>query len=461
MDKFLQGEYDKGISAKSKSEENQYDRDSSRKKLIDNALAVLVSADMQPFSIVEDSGFREFVRVLDPRYTLPSRKTLQHVYMKNIFEDLKTKLFTILDRVNSCAITADLWTSKANESYITATCHFITKDFVLRSVVLATKPLLDDSNHSAQNIASSLRGICDEWNIFDKIAAITTDNANSMIKACEFLQKRHLPCVAHTINLVVQSCLAIDCLQDILLKCKRIVTYFKSSSIALSKFKASQETDIKYSLIQEVPTRWNSAYHMIERILLTNEAISKVLLSTSKAPTPFTADEVAILKDIVQLLSPFDNATKQVSSSTSVTASLIVPIVCGLLHTLDSFRLKLNSFEGIEALNCLVDQVKKRLLGYEKRTFPKMSTLLDPRFKKQGFRSPFNADDGLHALENELAALKKVSPLDPPTPTEKESDCQQPLFEFVVKNISTLGRTNRVDAIVELQRHIHLSKQIL
>lgn len=48
-------------------------------KTLDKKLATLVIWDLQPFSIVEDRGFRAFTKALDHSYTLPSRKTLSKV----------------------------------------------------------------------------------------------------------------------------------------------------------------------------------------------------------------------------------------------------------------------------------------------------------------------------------------------------------------------------------------------
>jgi len=45
---------------------------------------------------------------------------------------------------------------------------------------------------------------------------------------------------------------------------------------------------------------------MLERILLTKEYISPVLLSLSKAPEPLAADDVAVLEDLKVVLAPFD-----------------------------------------------------------------------------------------------------------------------------------------------------------
>jgi len=79
----------------------------------------MIAKDIQPFSIVDDEGFRNFVKVLDPRYTFPSRTTLQNVQMQNIYAEMTVKLQTILVKVDQCAITMDCWTSKANTGYLT------------------------------------------------------------------------------------------------------------------------------------------------------------------------------------------------------------------------------------------------------------------------------------------------------------------------------------------------------
>ncbi|XP_069044156.1 collagen alpha-1(I) chain-like isoform X1 [Lepisosteus oculatus] len=49
----------------------------ARKRTLDEALLDVITGDCQPFSLVEDEGFRNFVTLLDPRYALPSRKTLK------------------------------------------------------------------------------------------------------------------------------------------------------------------------------------------------------------------------------------------------------------------------------------------------------------------------------------------------------------------------------------------------
>ncbi|XP_041566010.1 E3 SUMO-protein ligase ZBED1-like [Drosophila elegans] len=258
-----------------------YDSNSKRKTDIDKALTEMVAKD-----------------VLDPRYKLPSKTHLRDVLMYNYFTETSAKLSAILVNVSNIAVTCDLWTSSANASFLTVTGHFVY-NYELKTASLATKKLLSITNHCSQNIADTLRDIFIEWNILEKTVCIVTDNASSMLKACDLLHIRNLPCFAHTINLVVQDALKVDdpVLQALFTKCKSIVRFFKQNTISNEKLKLAQEGS-EYTLLQETPTRWNSFYFMIERIIKMNVAIAKVLQSTTNAPQPFTAEEILMLKDI-------------------------------------------------------------------------------------------------------------------------------------------------------------------
>ncbi|XP_054744288.1 E3 SUMO-protein ligase ZBED1-like [Anastrepha obliqua] len=378
-----------------------YGPTSSKKEAIDKAIAAMVATDLQPFSVVEDIGLRNLMRVVDPKYVMPCRKTLRDTYIKNMNESMTEKLKGILDSVDSCAITTDAWTSRANVSYLTVTCHFIL-NFELKTAVLSTKPLMDETNHSSLNIANTLREICDEWKVFDKLHTIVTDNAASMIKACELLKKKHLPCFAHTLNLVVQDALNLENVQNVLKITKRIVSYFKSSAIAYAKFKDAQGTENPCSLLQEVPTRWNSALQMIQRVLRTREPLTGTLLRCHNAPIPLSEDQFRILKDLSSLLEPFEKATKHASAAKGVTISLIAPAIFALSQSLEELHEQMLTPVGRETCEFLQSNVKKRLFSYENRSAPRLGTLLDPRFKKAGFQNPSNAQQAMLMLEGEV-----------------------------------------------------------
>ncbi|KAL7743076.1 hypothetical protein ACLKA6_005819 [Drosophila palustris] len=89
-------------------------------------------------------------------------------------------------------------------------------------------------------------------------------------------------------------------------------------------------------MVQEVPTRWNSALHMLKRVLCIREHLSTVLLNTSKAPSPLNEDQFDSMKEICSVLDHFEAATFNTSSAKSTTVNLIIPTTLGLMIKLDS-----------------------------------------------------------------------------------------------------------------------------
>ena len=91
-------------------------------------------------------------------------------------------------------------------------------------------------SHTADNVASELKSIAEEWHISNKIVAVVSDNAANMKAGIRLTDWKHIPCFAHTLNLVVMASIQKDDeLSTIQTKCCNIVKYFKQSNIANSK----------------------------------------------------------------------------------------------------------------------------------------------------------------------------------------------------------------------------------
>ena len=102
------------------------------------------------------------------------------------------------------------------------------------------------------------------------MAAIVTDNASNMVAAIRITGWTHIHCFAHTLNLVVQEVIKIDpALLLIKKKCKDIVTFFHRSVNDAEKLREIQrQIGLKENkMIQEVETRWNSTFYMLERMV--------------------------------------------------------------------------------------------------------------------------------------------------------------------------------------------------
>ena len=106
-----------------------------------------------------------------------------------------------------------------------------------------------------------------------------TDNAANIVAAVRLTGWAHIPCFAHTTNLIVQSSLLV--IKELILKLKNIVEFFHRSSSATEKLNAMQKTmNSQFNplkLKNDVITRWNSTYVMIERALEIREPLQAVL----------------------------------------------------------------------------------------------------------------------------------------------------------------------------------------
>jgi len=98
----------------------------------------MIIADYQPLSIVENIGFLEYSKILQPLYSPPSRKLLTTKLLPDEYNTIVSKLKYMLVTIDYVLITTDMWTSDSNKGYITVTCHFIFDD-KLYSPVLATR----------------------------------------------------------------------------------------------------------------------------------------------------------------------------------------------------------------------------------------------------------------------------------------------------------------------------------
>lgn len=109
---------------------------SNRAKAISGAILQFIVKDMRPFSVVENSGFKNLVAVLEPRYTIPSRQHFSVKALPELYEQQKIEVKTDLAEAVTVALTTDGWTSRATESYITITSSHIDNEWKLKNYVL-------------------------------------------------------------------------------------------------------------------------------------------------------------------------------------------------------------------------------------------------------------------------------------------------------------------------------------
>ena len=67
-----------------------------------------MSLDCYPFSIVEDKGFTNLIKELEPRYTLSSRRYFTENIVTKIYEDVKKEVFQAVSGVDYFSFTTNV-----------------------------------------------------------------------------------------------------------------------------------------------------------------------------------------------------------------------------------------------------------------------------------------------------------------------------------------------------------------
>lgn len=277
------------------------------------------------------------------RYEIPSRRTLGRTIIPRIFSTVENKVKTLLNQAKHVAITTDIWTSMNTDSYITMTVHFLFQT-QLKTLVLCTKKL--ESSHTSVNLSEIMTEELNRWDIFEKVVAVVTDGGSNIKGAVRLMDLSHLPCIAHKLNLVVQNSLKLSGNQEtdpsddteesnlkkLFKKCRNIVGYFRRSEVGNRMLVEKQKQlgcESVLKLKQDIHTRWNSTYLMIERLIQLKEPLTIVMITITEAPSNLSSDEWNSIEDIIPLLRPFDKLTTELSGEQYPTLSTIIPLIRG------------------------------------------------------------------------------------------------------------------------------------
>jgi len=195
-----------------------------------------------------------------------------------------------------------------------------------------------------------------------------------MKKAMDDLGVPSLGCVAHSLQLAVnEGLLSQQSLIDAIASARKIVGHFKHSPLAYSRLADIQrefQMPLK-RLQQDVKTRWNSTYYMIQSILEQKRTLC-AFAADHELPAVLTVNHWGLLEKTKIVLSPFEELTRTISSSSSTTAD-VIPTVSVQERDTDT---------GIKTMkSTLLQAVNTRFGNIENERLYSVATLLDPRYK--------------------------------------------------------------------------------
>ncbi len=208
----------------------------SRKQQLDEALLNLIIMDAQLLSVLENEGFRAFVHLLDPTYTIPGRKALKQM-LDEKYKVTKDQAVTQVSKASTVSLTADMWTSINMDAYLAVTCHFIIGEVQLSTILLGVNkipPVPYCSTHSRGQRHSDGR-----------MGNLRQSKESGHRRSTKYGSMCQSPqCAPHQL-----FCPHVESggeksrtsdLDDIRTKAKRIVAHFKSSTTAKEKLSEIQ-----------------------------------------------------------------------------------------------------------------------------------------------------------------------------------------------------------------------------
>jgi hypothetical protein len=255
-----------------------------------------------------------------------------------------------LAKIDYCGITTDCWTSNANHSYMGLTVHFVDNEFKFNSVEIALRYLVE--SHTSEYLKKEIYQILTRFGLMEKAFAGSSDTANNIKHTIKDLMPSlmYIPCFCHKLNLLVKDCFLsgeTTIFSGLLAKCRKLVGLFKHSNLLSEQLATYQKTNNLpvVKLKQEVPTRWNSSYLMLQSITKAGQAIQFVLLDPSNQEhrgNLLTGSEMDLLNKLLELLQPMFYLTTKLSTEKFPPCSLVIPSI----EKLESYFKEIQSFEN-------------------------------------------------------------------------------------------------------------------
>lgn len=357
-------------------------------------LAVAIVKHDLPFNYVEYEGIRDLHKYLNPDVKHITRNTAKADVLKlhkKHKEILREQLISCPNRI---CLTSDLWSSITTDGYICLTAHFIDKDWVLHKRVLNFSAF--PPPRTGEKITQKVLSLLTEWGIEKKIFAITLDNASNNNVFAKQLESQlrtlnglgdgtghffHVRCCAHILNIIVQEGLKV--LDEAIEKVRDTVKYLKGSEgRKLKFFECLTQLSLTKTkgIRQDVPTRWNSTYLMLESCLLYQSAFSYLTIVDSSYVSCPTKEEWEHIERISLFLKLFYNATNTFSGSKYPTSNMYFQGIWNIQMCLQKQKNSEDDF-----IRMLVGKMQKKFDKYWQNYSSVLSIgiVLDPRYKIQ------------------------------------------------------------------------------
>ncbi len=425
------------------------------------AVARWVAWENMPLSIGERQGFIHFMRTFDHRWPKISKRTVTRCVQQQA-EECVSKISEEMKRVaedTDVSWTTDCWSSNSTDRYITMTLHYIDRSWTPVTRVLGTTSF--NETHSAHNICKVMKRMRLKYGLPPRTASeqvfdteeemweaehrydrpcITTDLGADISAGVERDERWDWNrCICHCLNLAMTAACKVEAVASILHEMRSLASRLKRSPAEWSKFKEIQwewirenqaantpeaesneeggaatedEDEAEVTPIREeksprrplrlllpVPTRWNSWFYCLKRVLELETPIKRYLTAMQselrrkkqRSGKPENDEELEVpsisedhwptLHQLTKVMEPIKEMSMVLEGDSYCTISLVLPMSMHLLYRrlpkarhftsricaefVDAFKVKfLDVLDDVEQVNlwttcsCLDHRVK-------------------------------------------------------------------------------------------------------
>ncbi|KAM5157707.1 zinc finger BED domain-containing protein 6-like [Mantella aurantiaca] len=352
-----------------------------------------------PYSFISSKAFHKFMGRADPQYSVPTKSFFSKKAVPQLYEAVCENIVSELKR-SACPyihITAHVWSGDLAAYYLSLTAHWSVmnpdadqpaeRKYAVLSIKRFPKEFTEIS------IQQELIRQANRWLTAHALSAgfFISNRDFNLVQAIKGANCTYIPCFTHSLNLLVKDFLQSNrYIAGMLAVARKVCGHFIHSARArriLAELQYQNNLP-KQCLKPETATHWTSTFYMLQRLLEQQKAVQAYfLMHTADRPADvlLNPSHWNLMLSLVDLLQPFEMATREVNSNTSCLSQVLPE-----LRYLHIFLKKIRGhFESAGDANgaVIADSLALKLstdCGVNE-TFRReeyvLATLLDPRFK--------------------------------------------------------------------------------
>lgn len=239
-----------------------------------NELAKMIIQHDYPLQMVEQTGFLDFVRSLQPQFSITSVSKLQEQIMGIYVRERQKVVYLLSSIPGRLNLTVDLCSSNQSLSYVLLTGHFTDHDWKLQRRVLDVS--IVHYPDSSTSINHAIGACLSDWNSVGKLCTITLDygdeSAGENLRGLLSIKNPHVlkgqliinSCYAHMLRSLALDALGL--MRETVESVRHSVKYVKTSDINEERFtKLRQQLQVPSTknLMLDDLTKWNTTYQML------------------------------------------------------------------------------------------------------------------------------------------------------------------------------------------------------